>query len=648
MPFESMNTVRAGNDLVQIGLAEDLKPKQRAALQAMMADGDLNDNIATLAGDDGVLTARDLADAGFNPNQVTKLAERLNAGRRQPATGLKATMNPRDQVSLQEILFSRPEYSRTGIGDLPAQLNTIKDPMERDAVIMELATDAAALTHRSESLSGADATTKKIWSQGFGLATRHDESGVKFGNEVHADFQRIPSGDEMKKFAKSIGVSDQQMREAIIAHPDIPINDRMALLQNLGMSETDAAAAIGAQQGKDLGIIQGKAAKLAETMGASTPCQTMTIPTGNGTGTAGVGGRRNVCGGYFQTPNIKPTAQRIFTPEDATKPVVMRFNAVGVDSNMGTDAQGENASPNTLTMRIGNESFEFDVLVSPQGGNMVTPRNPAQFINNPLASYSAETNSLTVAPGSGPIAFEQKSTWVPVNDRPGAELDADEFQVTLTSYNAAGISVEPPTIQLNLEDTFRPDRFTEPDFSNNADLKALATYLKQFPPEKRNSQGIGEGAVAMVDGKRVPTKEKVGGYDENSPTESRNALKNCRHADVAVTFSDDRTEMNVVITASTDHVPSSLFTTIPMAPKDPKDPKQVAASAVMKRLRTENPGMTGNQLLSALRTIGIERGERKVLAGEGVDVSGWAPPTGKAGGVTITLADYQALNAVVP
>ncbi|MBC7545885.1 MAG: hypothetical protein H7338_24410 [Candidatus Sericytochromatia bacterium] len=639
MGIEFPSSVRAGDSVVTIRTADNVKGKKAENLNRMLADGDLNDNITELAGKDGQLDGSDLVNAGFDPNQSEALAAKLNGtGSRSGAPSLVRELGGRNAVSLDEVVRSRPSMDRGGLNALPAKLTAIADPMQRDAVIMELATDASALSLRADTLGGASETTRSCW-RGLGLPQNADQSGVRTGGQEQSDFATIPSAKAIGDWCKKNHVSKDDFAQAVISHPDIPINARRELLHNLGV--TDGDAQINAKHTADVGEIQKRAAALAATLGASTPCQTLTMATGNGTGTAGIAGRRNVGAGYFQTPQIAPTAQRVFTPEDATKPVVMRFNAVGVDENMGV-GKNDRLGSNAMTMRVGNQTIHFDVLKNAQGGNDVIPSDPSELRNNPLVTYHPETNSLTIAAGAGPIAFEQRSIFVLPEHANEAPADADEFQVSVTTYNASSVTVDPPRVSLPLEDTFDPDRFTTPDFSASPAIKDMAKYLQQFPVSKVALSLTGVGPVNVVDGKRVPTKTETSTYGDGA--ESRTSLKGARHADVNGTVSEDRQTLTFSVTASTDHVRSSLFGTIGKA----TGPQAKAAQERLAVLQKENPGMSANQLLSALRSIAIEHAVQKQLHKQGVVTSAWPEPAAVMGNSQISMADYTLFNQIVP
>jgi hypothetical protein len=176
---------------------------------------------------------------------------------------------------------------------------------------------------------------------------------------------------------------------------------------------------------------------------------------------------------------------------------------------------------------------------------------------------------------------------------------ADEVQlnVSVTEVNANKIEVE--NVALYLNDAFKPDKYALNDlvFSKEADYllnKIVVHIIEQDIPLELNLKGEGIGVkkddnIIAASNQKEATLKKYPGeiLEEQATNKEKNEFKDLRITQGNINFKNK--ELVITIASFTDPVKSNVFT----------------SSNTLKNFSKQHPEITGNEILSALRTFAL-------------------------------------------
>jgi hypothetical protein len=541
----------------------------------MLADGDLtndlfdanpadamDNSIAGTTGDKAKLSIDDfkaaftVADAG--------VLSRMSKGIK--AYDLNTTALGTSERNFTTVFTAKPYLGvktygtdgKTVTGYTPATAQSLESRLAnmtvtgRNGVLSELATETAMLdqaTAANVQIADRRPFINKI------LSTDKDAYGStpSLETKVKRALAEMPGDDVANKNA---------LIEAVLLHPDLPLATRHALLEALSTyGPKDPAApnpdpndftklanrttAIDGARDKALGEIKTRAEAIFTKLGGTgTMGFALTMATGDGTGTNGIGNLANKCLAYMSygapTTTSKSvsssatvggisTQTKTYTPKDITKPVAFHVSAAGANDKGSTLTFTRAGVTTTLDISVlGSNATDIGPLKNTNGSNKLPPG----------VTWNAASQTLTFPPGSDPITVTQAS-------------GADEVTTSTVGFNVD----DGPSLSIDFGELFASDKFTinwnelTPDQQKQID--DYCTYLAADPTRtlELDIEGLGP---TDYDGSAMT---EISGYGAEGTETSVGALGPLRSSvlDVDVTTGKGK------ITATTDPVRSSLL-----------------------------------------------------------------------------------------
>ncbi|MCK6547817.1 hypothetical protein L6R52_18335 [Myxococcota bacterium] len=572
---------------------------EEARLAKLLGDGDLGNDLARIAaggGDPATLEPGDFVLAGFDPRQAALFAE---LGRRvTPFSVDLAKLDEPTRRAFGTIVWSKDYLASVAAAPDDAQrsqrLSThlaALPPAARDAALAGLAHEVAMLLVRDEERAFA-------WGQGDG---------------------------------RSAAPIERTLRD-----PDLPLSEKHAALAAAGEPSIDARSArIEGVRAAQLAKIRERSQGIYQALGGvGSIGETITLATGSGIETQGLAGQRNRAIGFLDygrptaAPGTDPrrldglrTQQKTFSPTDWSRPVTFQLGVFGADAGFSGNSIVLSRKSSDGTVK----SYELDVRWS-GGKTVLSPKDPKAF--GAEATFDPRGQTITFAAGSEPITVRQRSGegW--------GQLD--EIGLTLSAVNA---SSEAPSLTVELRELFEPGRFdvaaTRPDVLARVhqQLDAAAAYVA-LHPELELSVALAALGPVDWDGTRPATELET--YGPDGDRYSRDNLVELRSSRLTVRFDAGKTGA-IDVEASTDPVRANLSgprTTL-LTPR---------GRALVAELEARSPGLTDNDVLSAMRAFAVLELFDAKLAERGL--AGVAPGRRvKLGATEVSFEDYRKITA---
>lgn len=573
-------------------LAVNVLAAEEARLSKLLGDGDLDNDLARIAAEDGQpsLEPGDFVLAGFDPRQASLLAE---LGRRvAPFTLDLGKLEKSARSAFLIILDSKDYLQSANRGATDAQLSQhlsayfgALPPAARNAALAGLAHEAAMLLVRGE--------------------------------------------------ARAYSAERGEPVETTLRSPDTSLAEKHLALARSGVDSIDARTArIEAVRHEQLEAISARAQVIYQGLGGlGTIGETITLATGSGIETQGLAGLRNRAIGFLDYGH--PTAQneskrleglraqqKSFTPTDWSRPVTFQLGVFGADP-------GFSGNSIVLSRKLADgtaREYEFDVRWS-RGNTVLSPKNSAPLGDG--VTFDPRGQTITFPPGAEPITVRQRSG--------EAWGQLDEIGLTLSAVNA---SSQAPSLTVELRELFEPGRFdvagTRPDVLARVhqQLDAAAAYVA-LHPDLELSVALRANGPLDWDGTRPAVELET--YGPDGDRYSRDNLVELRSSRLTVRF-EGGTKGALEVDASTDPVRANLSgprTTL-LSPK---------GRALVAQLEARSPGLTDNDVLSALRAFAVLDLFETKLVERGLERSVAKGRTVALGATELSYDEYLQLTA---
>jgi hypothetical protein len=620
-----------------IGLLKDRRLDDAELKQLQGVDGDGS----SLSIQD-LTTAKAREAAPFAVNAATDIFRAI--GKRAPA--VKLSQFDTDKLA---AIDSKPIYAAQSSkhGGFDAYLGTL-DKVGKAGVVMEVASDMAVLQLSEELM--ADPSLQEGYAA-LGLNTDPKQETKVNTSQLIADIKAgvVPAtGKKLKEPMR------QEMIKAVLAHPDIPIRDRVALLTALGVG--DAAQVIKLMEDANAAIkprLEALTQANYKQLGGPADVKLTSDHRGSGDGstTNGVGlkGNRGVrFFNYDLSQSVVKTKTgvefkpgKLGTNSQTFKPTKQDEVAVHIG------AIGANGTSNTVTMKRGDKAYTFTVADAGGGKTSIVPNfGPitGDTFDDGFIKFDAKSNTVTFKTFTDdPITVTQ------------ASAGADEIAVNVSMFVTPIEKPEP--IKMSFGGLFDPDSAklkTGLDAKTKADLDKIAAYQQRtglpikYVAVAKGSQTIVVDPVTK-EKKLVPTtdpKQQVANYssftDGSKKLSKDEAVAQNQDARFVEGYAEFTDEAIVIYVESSADVVASGYDKATMGPGG-----QDVTTKMMADGKKQDAGFSANDILTGARAWTPTVAMNDYIKSKGASGSDLETDAtvSMRGGMQMTKAQYDILIA---